>query len=193
MLKLTHPLPRTIVLVGLMGAGKTAIGRRLATRLDLPFVDADQEIERAAGCTIENIFAMYGEPAFRDLERRVIARLLREPVHVLATGGGAFMDPDTRDLIAESGISLWLRAELDVLVGRTARRGNRPLLKQGDPRETLRRLIEIRYPVYASADITVDSRDGPLEQTVDEVVSAIDGYPGESATAPERGAGPASP
>lgn len=193
MLKLTHPLPRTIVLVGLMGAGKTAIGRRLATRLDLPFVDADQEIERAAGCTIENIFAMYGEPAFRDLERRVIARLLREPVHVLATGGGAFMDPDTRDLIAESGISLWLRAELDVLVGRTARRGNRPLLKQGDPRETLRRLIEIRYPVYASADITVDSRDGPLEQTVDEVVSAIDGYLGESATAPERGAGPASP
>jgi shikimate kinase len=192
-LKLTHPLPRTIVLVGLMGAGKTAIGRRLATRLDLPFVDADQEIERAAGCTIENIFAMYGEPAFRDLERRVIARLLREPVHVLATGGGAFMDPDTRDLIAESGISLWLRAELDVLVGRTARRGNRPLLKQGDPRETLRRLIEIRYPVYASADITVDSRDGPLEQTVDEVVSAIDGYLGESATAPERGAGPASP
>src|SRR3546814_5652091 len=109
---------------------------------------------------------MYGEPAFRDVERRIIARLLREPVCVLATGGGAFMDIDTRGLIAEHGISLWLRADLDVLAARTARRGNRPLLKEGEPREVLRRLIEVRYPGYARADIVVDSRDGPLEQTV---------------------------
>src|SRR3546814_14784008 len=121
-LTLRHPLSRTLVLVGLMGAGKSAIGRRLATRPGLPFVDADPEIERAAGCTIEDIFEMYGEPAFRDVERRIIARLLREPVCVLATGGGAFMDIDTRGLIAEHGISLWLRADLDVLAARTARR-----------------------------------------------------------------------
>lgn len=166
-------LPRTLVLVGLMGAGKSAVGRRLAARLGLPFVDADQEIERAAGCTIEDIFERYGEPAFRDVERRVIARLLSDPVHVLATGGGAFMDAETRALIAERGLSLWLRAGLDLLVARTARRDNRPLLKQVDRRATLQRLIEVRYPVYAQADLIVDSLDGPLEQTVDEALRAI--------------------
>lgn len=166
-------LPGPLVLVGLMGAGKSAVGRRLAARLELPFADADQEIERAAGCTIEDIFELYGEPAFRDVERRVIARMLKEPVHVLATGGGAFMDIDTRALIAEHGISLWLRADLDLLVARTARRSNRPLLKQGDPRHTLQRLMDLRYPVYARADITIDTRDGPIEQTVDDAIQAI--------------------
>jgi shikimate kinase len=166
-------VPRTIVMVGLMGAGKSAIGRRLAQRLGLPFVDADAEIERAAGQTIEEIFATHGEAYFRDGERRVIARLLSEPVHVLSTGGGAFMDPDTRRLIAERGISVWLRAELDVLLRRTARRGNRPLLKDRDPAEVLTKLMEVRYPVYAQADIAVESTDGPPEITVQRAIDAL--------------------
>ncbi|HEX2115672.1 MAG TPA: shikimate kinase, partial [Alphaproteobacteria bacterium] len=120
---------RTIVMVGLMGAGKTSIGRRLAQRLGLAFVDADHEIEQAAGCTIEEIFERYGEAAFRDGERRIIQRLLERPPHVLATGGGAFMDPETRARIKEAGISVWLKADLDVLVRRVSRRNNRPLLK----------------------------------------------------------------
>src|SRR5262249_24308957 len=134
---------RTIVLVGLMGAGKTNIGRRLAQRLGLPFVDADSEIEAAAGETIEEIFERRGEAAFRDGERRVIARLLGHPPHVLATGCGAFMDAETRGLIRERSISIWLRAELDHLVQRVSRRNNRPLLKRTDPRATLAKLIEI--------------------------------------------------
>jgi shikimate kinase len=166
-------LSRTLVLVGLMGAGKSAIGRRLAARLGIPFVDADQEIERAAGCTIEDIFAMYGEPAFRDVERRVIGRLLHDPVHVLATGGGAFMDIDTRAAIAERGISLWLRADLELLLARTGRRNNRPLLKTGDRRRTLEQLIEVRHPIYARADITIDSRDAPPEETVEAALAAL--------------------
>lgn len=173
-------LPRSLVLVGLMGAGKSAIGRRLAHRLGLPFVDADQEIERAAGCTVEDIFELYGEPAFRDVERRVIARLLTGPLHVLATGGGAFMDIDTRASIAENGISLWLRADLEVLLARTSRRNNRPLLKRDDPRAVLQKLIDIRYPVYARADIVIDSRDAPLEDTVDIALDAIDLHLAES-------------
>lgn len=176
-------LPRSLVLVGLMGAGKSAIGRRLAHRLGLPFVDADQEIERAAGCTVEDIFELYGEPAFRDVERRVIARLLTGPLHVLATGGGAFMDIDTRASIAENGISLWLRADLDVLLARTSRRNNRPLLKRDDPAAVLQNLIDIRYPVYARADIVIDSRDAPLEDTVDVALDAIDLYLAESSAA----------
>jgi len=128
---------RAIVLVGLMGAGKSKIGRRLAARIGLPFFDSDPEIEAAAGETIEEIFANRGERVFRDGERRVIARLLAQPVHVLATGGGAFMDPATRQTIARRGVSLWLRADLDVLVSRVLRRSNRPLLKQGDPRAIL--------------------------------------------------------
>lgn len=165
--------PRTIVLVGLMGAGKSAIGRRLAQRLHLPFVDADQEIERAAGCSIEEFFARHGETAFREGERRVMARLLDQPVHVLATGGGAFIDPATRALVRERGISVWLRAELPLLLERVQRRSNRPLLKQGDPRQVLEQLMEKRYPIYAEADVTVDSRDNPAEQTTQDVVDAL--------------------
>ncbi len=170
---LPRPLPCSLVLVGLMGAGKTAIGRRLAARLNLGFIDADQEIEAAAGCSIEDIFVRYGEPAFRDVERRVIARLLQKPTHVLATGGGAFIDPDTRTQIAERGISLWLRADLELLLARTARRNNRPLLKQGEPREVLARLLAEREPIYAQADITVNSRDRPAEETADRALRAL--------------------
>jgi len=166
-------IPRTIVLIGLMGAGKTSIGKRLAARLGLPFVDADQEIEKAAGCTIPEIFERYGEPAFRDGERRVIARLLDGPVHVLSTGGGAFMDPETRTLIRDKGLSVWLRAELDLLVQRTARRDHRPLLRQGDPREILRALMEKRYPVYAAADLTVESDNRPPDATTDRVIEVL--------------------
>ncbi|MEE3626011.1 shikimate kinase [Nitrospirillum sp. BR 11752] len=168
--------PRTLVLVGLMGAGKTSIGRRLAARLGLPFVDADHEIERAAGCSIPEFFDRYGEPAFREGERRVIARLLDQPLQVLSTGGGAFMDAETRALVRQRAHSIWLRAELDLLVQRTARRGNRPLLKDADPRETLRKLMELRHPYYAQADITVDSGDRPAEDTVDRVVEALQDY-----------------
>ena len=163
----------SIVLVGLMGAGKSAIGRRLASRLGMTFVDADTEIERAAGCSITDIFELHGEAAFRDGERRVIARLLARPAHVLATGGGAFMDPNTRAAIRESGISVWLRADLDLLVSRVSRRSNRPLLAGGDPRAILERLIAERHPIYAEADVVVDSMDGPHEQTVEAVLSAI--------------------
>lgn len=169
-------VPRTIVLVGLMGAGKSAIGRRLATRLGLPFVDADNEIERAAGQTIPEIFAQHGEAAFRAGERRVIARLLAEPVHVLATGGGAFMDPQTRALVKERGISVWLKAELDVLLRRTARRSNRPLLNSGDPAEVLTKLMELRGPTYATADITVQSTDGPPDTMVQRVIDGISAH-----------------
>ena len=164
---------RAIVLVGLMGAGKSKIGRRLAVRLGLPFFDSDPEIEAAAGETIEEIFANRGERAFRDGERRVIARLLAQPVHVLATGGGAFMDPATQALISRRGVSLWLRADLDVLVARVSRRNNRPLLKQGDPRAILAGLIERRYPVYAEADVVVDSGDGSPEVTVTRAIAAL--------------------
>jgi shikimate kinase len=164
---------RTVVLVGLMGAGKTKIGRRLAIRLSLPFFDSDQEIEAAAGETIEEIFANRGEQAFRDGERRVIARLLAGPVHVLATGGGAFMDPMTRAVIARRGVSLWLRANLDVLVQRVSRRADRPLLKAGDPRPILGDLIERRHPIYAKAEVTVDSGDGSPEATVNRAIAAL--------------------
>lgn len=166
-------LPRSVALVGLMGAGKSCVGRRLAARLGLPFVDADVEIEAAAGCTISEIFAQYGEPAFRDGERRVVRRLLEGPLCVLATGGGAFMDAETRRLIADKALSVWLRADLDLLTKRTAGRDHRPLLKTGNPREILRGLIEKRYGTYALADITVDSMDRPPEVTVDRVLGAL--------------------
>ena len=167
---------RSIVLVGLMGAGKSAIGRRLATRLGMPFVDADTEIERAAGCSIEDIFEIHGEEAFRDGERRVIARLLARPPHVLATGGGAFMDPETRAAVRARSTSIWLRADLDLLAARVSRRGNRPLLADGEPRPILQRLIGERYPIYAEADIVVDSVDGPHEQTLQAVLNALGDY-----------------
>jgi shikimate kinase len=165
--------PRTIALIGLMGAGKTSIGKRLAQELKLPFIDADSEIEQAAGESIEEIFERHGEAFFRDGERRVIARLLEGPPHVLATGGGAFMDRDTRALLKAQSVTIWLRAELDVLMARVARRNNRPLLKQGDKRATLERLIAERYPVYAEAAITIDSIDGPPEETVTRVIACL--------------------
>jgi shikimate kinase len=168
---------RTIVVVGLMGAGKSKVGRRLALRLGLPFFDSDPEIETAAGETIEEIFANRGERVFREGERRVIARLLAQPVHVLATGGGAFMDPATRELVARRGVSLWLRADLDVLVSRVLRRSNRPLLKQGDPRVILAELIERRYPLYAEADVVVDSGEGSPEATVTRAIAALAACP----------------
>lgn len=164
---------RTIVLVGLMGAGKSSIGRRLAAALDLPFRDADTEIETASNMTIPEFFETHGEAAFREGERKVIARLLDEPRHVLATGGGAFMDPETRRVIAEKGLSIWLRADLDVIYKRCMKRNNRPLLKTGDPRQTLQRLMKERYPVYAEADITIDSGDGPHEIVVDKIIAAL--------------------
>ena len=169
-------LDRIVVLVGLMGAGKTCIGKRLAQRLGLPFVDADSAIEEAAGCTISEIFAQHGETSFRNGERRVIARLLDGTPHVLSTGGGAFMDPATRDKVRERAISIWLRANLDILMRRTARRNHRPLLKRGSRRETLRRLMDERYPVYAEADITIDSADAPPDVTVDRVMAALEAH-----------------
>jgi shikimate kinase len=164
---------RTIVLVGLMGAGKTKIGRRLAVRLNLPFFDSDNEIETAAGETIAEIFRNRGEAVFRDGERRVIARLLGQSAHVLATGGGAFMDPATRALIARRGVSVWLRADLDVLLARVSRRNNRPLLQRSEPRAVLADLIERRHPIYAEADIVVDSSEGSAEQTTNRVIAAV--------------------
>jgi shikimate kinase len=171
----------SIVLVGLMGAGKSCIGRRLAARLGQPFTDADAEIEAAAGCSIEEIFEHHGEAAFRDGERRVIARLLRGPRQVLATGGGAYMDPRTRAEIRDHAISVWLRADLDLLHRRTSRRDTRPLLKRGDPQEILHRLMTERYPVYAEADVTVVSNDGPPDATVERVYQGIEAYLAERA------------
>jgi shikimate kinase len=165
--------PRSIVLIGLMGAGKTAVGRRLASRLDLPFIDADSEIEAAAGGTISEIFAEHGETYFRQGERKVIARLLDSGPQVLATGGGAFMAPETRASIKACGISVWLKADLKVLLKRVGRRDNRPLLAAGDPGEVMKRLMEKRYPIYAEADVTVESRDVPHDVMVGTVIDAL--------------------
>lgn len=169
-----QPVACTIALVGLMGAGKSCIGRLLAAHYRLPFIDADAEIEAAAGCSISEIFEKHGEPYFREGERRVIARLVGGPPIVLATGGGAFMNAETRALIRERAISLWLRASLDVLVRRTARRTHRPLLRGGEPREILSGLIAVRYPIYAEADVTIDSEDVPSEATANRAIAAID-------------------
>lgn len=165
--------PRTVALVGLMGAGKSSIGRRLGQALGLPFTDADAEIEAAAGASIEEIFARDGEATFRNGERRVIARLLDGPPQVLATGGGAFMDPRTRGLMRQRAISIWLRADLETLLVRVARRSNRPLLKAGDPRAVLTRLMAERYPVYAEADITVDTVEGPPDATLAKAIEGL--------------------
>ena len=174
-----------MVLVGLMGAGKTSVGRKLAEKLDMAFVDADEEIVKAAACSIDNIFELYGEKAFRDVEEKVISRLLEEGPQVMATGGGAFMNPKTRALIAAASVSVWLRAELDVLVRRTRRRGGRPLLKNKDPREALKKLIDERYPVYAKADIIVDSKDDSADVMARFIVDALDGR-GEGAAKEAR-------
>lgn len=164
---------RSLVLVGLMGAGKSSVGRRLATRLGFNFIDADTEIEKAAGATIPEIFAEHGEAAFRDGERKVIARLLDQPRIVLATGGGAFMNGETRSRIRERSHSIWIKASLDVLAKRCARRSNRPLLANGDLRSTLDRLMRERYPVYAEAEFTVTSLDGPHEAVVEEILQVL--------------------
>jgi len=164
---------KSIVMVGLMGCGKSAVGRRLAAKLGLPVIDADEEIERAAGKSIEDIFAEHGEAHFRDGERKVIARLLRSGPQVLATGGGAFMSDETRQAIAESGISVWLKADLPVLMRRVAKRDNRPLLKTDDPEAVMRELMDTRYPVYAKADITVESRDVPHDTIVADILERL--------------------
>ncbi|PWE16813.1 shikimate kinase [Marinicauda salina] len=167
-------LERTIVLVGLMGAGKTTVGRRLARRLGRPFKDADAEIERAAGRSVPDIFADFGESAFRDGERKVIARLLEEePPMVLAVGGGAFVDPDTRRLVKDEAVSVWLRAELPVLMERVSRRDTRPLLHNEDPEAVMARLMEERAPAYGEADLAVDSASGSHEKTVEAIVAAL--------------------
>ena len=171
----------SIVLVGMMGAGKSSVGRRLAARLGIPFIDADAKIEEAAQMTIPEIFEAYGEADFRSAEARVIMRLLEGGPQVLATGGGAFMNADTRAAIAVKGISVWLKAEFDVLMKRIKRRHDRPLLKTEDPGATLRKLMEDRYPVYALADLTVQSRDVLHDKIVDEIVSAIAGRLGVAA------------
>jgi shikimate kinase len=164
---------RSIVMIGLMGAGKTSIGKRLAASLDMPFSDADQEIEKAAGKTINEIFAENGEAYFRDGERRVIARLLGNGPKVLATGGGAFMNAETRARIAASSLSVWLRADLDTLMARVSRRDNRPLLKSANPRAVMEKLIADRYPVYALADVAIESRDVAHELIVGEIMQAL--------------------
>jgi shikimate kinase len=176
--------PRSVVLVGMMGAGKSSIGRRLALRLGIPFVDADAEIEKAAGMTISDIFAIRGETEFRTGEARVILRLLESGPQVLATGGGAFTNPDTRSAIGAKGISIWLKAEFDVLMKRIRRRHDRPLLKTDDPGATLRKLIEERDPVYALADLTVQSREVMHEKIVDEIVGALAGRMGVACATP---------
>jgi shikimate kinase len=164
---------RSIVLVGMMGAGKSTVGRRLALRLGLPFLDADTEIEAAAAMTIPEIFETHGEPHFRDGEARVIARLLEDGAKVLATGGGAFMREETRNRIRAKAISLWLQADADVIMRRVKRRADRPLLRTADPAATIDRLIGERHPTYQMADITVASRDVPHEKIVDECVAAL--------------------
>lgn len=168
---------RPIVLVGLMGAGKTSVGRRLAEKLNIEFVDADHEIELAAGKPITEIFADHGETYFREGERRVIARLLDNGSQVLATGGGAWMNSDTREKVKQRGISVWLKADLDVLLKRVAKRSDRPLLRE-DPEGVLRKLMDQRYPFYATADVTVESRDVQHGQMVNDVVKALAEWPG---------------
>jgi shikimate kinase len=163
----------SLVLVGLMGCGKSAVGRRLAVKLDLPFVDSDEEIERAAGCSIEDIFEIYGEAEFRALESRVIDRLLESGPMVLATGGGAFMNEHIRAQILQATTTIWLKADLDILFERTSRRTTRPLLNVGDPRQTLKKLIDERYPVYAKAHIIVETDNEALDHTVDKVMTAL--------------------
>ena len=164
---------RPLVLVGMMGAGKTTVGRRLAARLGRRFVDSDEEVEKAAGMTIEDIFAAHGEADFRAGEVRVIARLLKDHDLVLGTGGGAFINGETRSLVKASAVSVWIKADFDLLFQRVQRRSNRPLLKTANPRQTLQDLIDKRYPIYAEADVTVVSKDVPQDQVATEVIEAV--------------------
>ena len=167
---------RTIALVGLMGVGKSSVGRRLANALDLPFRDADHEIETAAGRSIPDIFAEMGEPAFREGERRVITRLLEDPPHVLATGGGAFMNDETRRLIKEKAVSVWLKADLDILARRVSRKDTRPLVSGKDPMTVLTELAEKRYPVYGQADLVVETGDTAHHVAVDQILRALSAH-----------------
>jgi shikimate kinase len=174
-------LHKTVALVGMMGAGKTSIGRRLAARLEVPFADADHEIEAAADMTVAEIFAKYGEPEFRRLERSVIARLLHDPPQVLATGGGAYMDESTRAAMRDGAFTIWLKAPVDILLGRVRKRQGgdhgqgqtRPLLSNDDPRGTLERLLAVREPVYATADMVLESADEPHGLLLDKIVAAL--------------------
>jgi len=167
---------RNIVLIGMMGAGKTSVGRRLATALDLPFIDADAEIEQAANLTIAEIFSTYGEDHFRDGERKVITRLLGDGPRVIATGGGAFMNEETRAEISRHAITIWLKAALPLLMERVQRKANRPLLKESDPQDVMRRLLAVREPVYATADIVVASRDVPHSAIVGDALTALEKF-----------------
>ncbi|TPL86912.1 shikimate kinase [Mesorhizobium sp. B2-3-14] len=164
---------RSIVFVGLMGAGKTAIGRKVATMLSLPFIDSDQEIESVSRMTVPELFERYGETEFRALEQRVILRVLENGPQVLSTGGGAFMNAQTREAVAAHGVSVWLKAELDLLMDRVSKKQNRPLLKSADPRAVLERLMAERYPVYATSDVTVPTRDDRKEVIAAEVIEAL--------------------
>lgn len=167
---------RSIVLVGLMGAGKTTVGRRLAQVLDLPFKDSDIEIEEVSRMSVPELFAAYGEPEFRALEARVVTRLAAEGPQILATGGGAFVSEETRRALRETSVTVWLKAELDILMERVSRRGNRPLLKTGDPRAVMQGLMDQRYPIYAEANITVASRNVKRETIADEIAEALDRF-----------------
>ncbi len=173
---------RTIVMVGMMGAGKSSIGRRLANRLGMAFVDADSEIEQAANATIPEIFEQHGEAYFRDGERRVIQRLLDGAPKVLATGGGAFIHPETRAAIQANSVSIWLKADRDLLLSRVKRRNNRPLLKNGDPAETIDRLIAERYPIYEEAAIHIQSRDVAHDAVIDDILAELARHLGSEAT-----------
>lgn len=167
---------RSVILVGMMGSGKSSIGRRLAAALELPFVDADAEIEEAAGMTIEEIFAIHGEPYFREGEERVIRRILEGSPQVVSTGGGAVVSAQTRAAIAKSGISIWLDAPLEILLQRVMRRDNRPLLKSADPRAVLTRLLAERQPYYEQAHLRIESRDAPHEAVVDDILAILSAH-----------------
>jgi shikimate kinase len=170
---ITKYLDRPVVMIGLMGAGKTKMGGLLAQSLGVPFVDADQEIESAAGMSIADIFANHGESAFRDLERKILARLLSEDVKVIATGGGAVMNEQTAALVWEKSLSVWIKADLDVLVERTSRNNKRPLLKNGDPREILQNLMTARYPVYQQADVNIETNSADVELTLKNLLQEV--------------------
>lgn len=173
---------RCIVLVGMMGAGKTSIGRRLANLLHLPFLDADAEIEKAANLTIAEIFSRHGEADFREGEKRVVARLLGNGPAVLATGGGAYMSEETRERCRAEGVTVWLKADAPVLLDRVRKKGNRPLLDRPDPEAVMRQLLAEREPIYALADITIASREGPHQAVIADIVTALDSYLAEGAT-----------
>jgi shikimate kinase len=177
-------LPKTLVLVGMMGAGKSSVGWRLARKLSpsddpahqIPFCDTDQEVERAAGCSVADIFETWGEKAFRDAEQRIVKRLLEGPIQVISTGDGVFFDEQNRTLIKEHAISIWLRADPEILYERVIRRDTRPLLFEGDPKQILEEMIERRYPIYAKADLTVESNDDAHEATIERIIDALKDY-----------------